>query len=152
MATPSAQPIIIITIARQLGAGGAVLGQRLAQRLGFAYLDREILQLAAQRAGASEESLAQWDERVSGFWDRIVESFAVGPAEGIFTSATRAPEVRDERLFELEARVVTELAQRRSAVLIGRGGFWVLRQHPGLIRIFLHAPCSKRIPEVMSFY
>jgi len=102
MSTPAAQPIILITIARQLGAGGAMLGQRLAQRLGFAYLDREILQLAAQRAGVSEQSLQQWDERVSGFWDRMADSFSVGAADGFFSTAPPLPpDVRDERLFEL---------------------------------------------------
>src|SRR3954470_10821931 len=132
MSTPAAEPIIIITIARHLGAGGSVLGQQLAKRLGFAYLDQEILQLAAQRAGASVQSLEQWDERVSGFWDRMADSFSVGTADGFFSSARPLPpDVRDERLFELEARVITELAQRRSAVIIGRAGFWLLRQHPG---------------------
>jgi len=49
--------LIAITIARQFGAGGAPLGQRLAARLGFTFLDSNILRLAAERSGVSEQDL-----------------------------------------------------------------------------------------------
>jgi CMP/dCMP kinase len=148
----SEEPHLIIAISRQFGAGGAYLGRRLSSRLGFAYLDREILRHAAERVGSTEESLAHWDERLSRFWERVIDSFAVGPPESIYTSFPGQPAVRDRKLFEIESRVIRELAARRSAVVIGRGGWWVLRDHAGLLRVFLHAPPESRAPRVQKAY
>lgn len=142
------QPNLIITIARQVGAGGAELGQRLAKRLGIAYLDREILRLAAEQVGVKADSIAEWDERVSSFWERWVDSLAIGVPESMYTAMPVAT-VRDASVFDAEARVINEVADRRSAVIIGRAGFWVLRDRPGLVRLFVHAPMEARIPVVM---
>lgn len=143
---------LAITISREVGAGGAVLGERIASKLGFTYLDREILRVIADHAGVTEHSLAKWDERLSGFWDRLIESFAVGTPEAIYTPAPEHTVLRDAELFELEVRAIREFAQRRNVVVIGRAGFWVLRDHPGLIKIFLHAPVVARVPMVMRAY
>ena len=63
-----------------------------------------------------------------------------------------APAVRDRRLFEIESRVIRELASRRSAVVIGRGGSFVLRDHRGLLRVFLHSQPEARAPRVQKAY
>ena len=140
-----------VTISRQLGAGGARLGQRLAARLGYLYLDREIIRLAAQQTGASEENLERWDERLSSFWERLIDSMAVGPPEIAYTPIA-GPPVRDEGLFEVEGRIVQEIARRRNVVVIGRGAFWTLREHPRLVRIFLHASPGKRVGAVREAF
>jgi len=141
-----------VTISRQLGAGGAVVGQRLAARLGYLYLDREILRLAAQQTGASEENLMRWDERLSSFWERLIDSLAVGPPESTYTTITGPPPVRDAGLFAVETRIIQEIAQRRNVVVIGRGAFWILREHPKLVRIFLHAAPGKRVGAVREAF
>jgi cytidylate kinase len=147
---PSEGPILVITISRQLGAGGAIVGQRLARRLGFAYLDREILQQAAKACGCTEGELLAFEERVSRFWESLMNAFAAGPPEAIYTAAPELRGVRDQQLFNIEARVIRDLVARQSAVVIGRGAFHVLREHPGLISVLLHAPPASRVQQVMA--
>jgi len=141
---------VIITISRQIGAGGRLLGQQLSHRLGWPYLDREILQLAAARVGASEASLAKWDERAVRLWERIVDSFALGPPENLYTSIPDAPTAPGHWLFELQSQVMREIAQRRSAIIIGRAACWTLAGHPGLLRIYLHASVQWRIAQLVQ--
>jgi cytidylate kinase len=141
---------IVVAFSRQLGAGGAIVGQRLAKRLGFAYLDREILQQAAKQCGCTEGELLPFEERVSRFWESLMNAFAAGPPEGIFTSAPDLRGVRDQQLFNIEARAIRDLVARQNAVVIGRGAFHVLREQPGLVSVFLHAPAAARVPQVMA--
>jgi CMP/dCMP kinase len=145
-------PHIVITMARQLGAGGAELGRRLAQRLGFEYIDRDILRVAAEKVGVTHENLAKWDERVSRMWERVLDSFVAGPPEGMFVDIPLAPPVRDQALFEVESQVVQELSAARNAVIIGRGAWWVLRDRPGLIRVYLHSPPEARVAAIMRYF
>ena len=140
---------IAITIARQLGAGGAVLGQRLAKRLEFAYLDREILAMATERMDTGDADSGRWDERLPRFWEGFIQTLSAGSPDTGYTAGGRLPGVAGRRLFELESRVIQEAAAKRSVVVIGRAGGWVLREHPRLVRVYLHAPISARLPHVM---
>jgi CMP/dCMP kinase len=144
--------LIAITIARQLGAGAAPLGKRLSQRLVFTYLDDEILRRAAEKAGADPEDLARWDEHRSRFWDRLAQTFSLGAPEGMYTPATGAIVVHDREVFELQSQVIRETAARENCIVIGRAGFWILRDHPGRISVYLHAPPEARVPEVMAAF
>ena len=110
-----------ITIARQLGSGGSELGQRIACRLGFAYLDRQILQQAAEELGMSEAELAHREERIQSFWVRMLEAFSTGCPE--YMMSTPPPKiVSDERLIEAEQRVLLRLSTQGSCVVVGRCG------------------------------
>ena len=140
---------IAITIARQLGSGGAALGQRLAKRLNYAYLDREILRMAKERMGEGDADLSRWDERLPNFWERFIETLSGGPPDSVYTDGRRLPGVGEKLLFKLESQVIRETAARRSVVVIGRAGGWVLREHPRLVKVYLHAPISFRLPQVM---
>ncbi|HEY3358356.1 MAG TPA: cytidylate kinase-like family protein [Polyangia bacterium] len=141
---PQQEPFVV-TISRQLGSGGAYLGQRVAARLGVAYADREILRRAAETLGAKEEVLASQDERAPSFWDELLGSYAYGPPEATFVPPPLVvPSPR--ALQAAEAAVIAELARTRSAVIVGRGGFHVLRDHPRHLSVFLHAdPVFRRL-------
>ena len=140
---------VAIAISRQMGAGGAALGQRLAKRLGYAYLDRAILQMVADRIGITDAELVRWDEHVSRFWERLAETFARGTPDTGYATPPIGTEVRDQKLFQLESEVIREAASHRSVVVIGRAGFYVLRDYPRLVSVLLHAPLAARIPTIM---
>lgn len=148
----TAKPLMAIAISRLLGAGGSSLGQRLAKRLGYAYLDQAILQQVGEQIGVGDLDLSHWDEHVSRFWDRLAAVFALGPPDAIYTPPPAPGGIQDQQLFQLEAQVIRKAASQRSVVVIGRAGFWVLRDHPGLVSVFLHAPAWARIPRVMELY
>jgi CMP/dCMP kinase len=149
---PEHPHLIAITIARQLGAGGASLGRALAQRLGITFLDSNVLRLAATKSGASEQDLARWDEHCARFWERLGRAFALGAPEGLWATMSPALGIYDRDVFALQCDVIREIAARESCVIIGRAGFWVLRDHPGLLSVYLHAAPEARVPRVRQAF
>jgi cytidylate kinase len=142
---------IVVTISRQFGCGGAYVGRRLAKRLGYAYVDREILHRAARVLGVGAAELAARDERASGFWENLFRGFMTGSPETGYTPPF-IPPIYDRDLFQLEAKIMNGVADERSAVIVGRGGFHVLKRRAGSAHVFLHAAIDFRINRVMEVY
>lgn len=130
---------IAVTISRQFGAGGSVIARQVAQRLGFQYLDREILGHVARKVHEERQALAGREERLSSLWEMFLQVFSLGTPESAYPQPETCRYFSDRELFQLEGEVIREVAARQSAVIVGRGGFKVLAEHPGLISIFLHA-------------
>lgn len=140
-----------ITISRQLGCGGSYIGQLIATRLGFKYVDREVLQLAAREFGCDAETVAAREERVASFWERILSGLTFGTPEAPYTP----PPLRnftDEELFEKQTEILKRIASRHDCVVIGWAGVYVLPRHPGMFSIFCHAPAKFRIKRIMEIY
>jgi len=62
------------------------------------------------------------------------------------------PALGEDELFEVESQVMREIASREDAVFVGRAATWVLRDTPGLVSVFLHAPDDVRVARVMRDY
>jgi cytidylate kinase len=142
---------VVITISRQMGSGGAYLGQRVANRLGFRYVDRDILKRATGYLRESEENLAFREERVSGFLENLLKGFIYGSPETAYVPPSIRP-VYDVELFNTEAGIIESIAEQHNAVIVGRAGFHVLKDHPGLVSVFLHAPEDFRLRRVSQAY
>lgn len=127
----------VITISRELGSGGAYIGQKLAQALDIFYADREIISRAAKALSCMEESLKDRDEKVSTFWDKYFTANALGASGEYIMPQTYVP--TDYELFEAETEVIRHIARERSCVIIGRCASCILRGQENLFNIFLHA-------------
>jgi len=139
----------IITISRQLGSGGAYIGQQLAKKLNIFYADREIISQAAKQLSVLEEDLAFRDEKVLSFWQAFIQSFAAAPDVYV------PPQIiipADRELFKTESAIIACIAKERSAVIIGRCGSHVLREHPNHVSIFLHGDITFRKGRVQMLY
>ncbi|MBU0992531.1 MAG: cytidylate kinase-like family protein [Proteobacteria bacterium] len=141
-----------ITIARQPGSGGAELGRRIACRMGLGYLDRQILQHAAEELKMTEADLAHREERIKSFWIRLIETFSTTCPEYIISTTPPPPIISDDKLIEAEKRVLLQLAAQGSCVIVGRCGFHVLGGQARLLNIFIHAPRRFRIERLIKFY
>jgi len=141
----------IITITRQLGSGGSYVGQQLAKRLGFNYLDRQVLELAAKELGLAETEVAQREEKICTYWDRLTEIFALGGPDAAYSAPPLRP-VLDEAILAMENQVMLAAAKESDCVIVGRGASAVFRDDPRAYKIFLHAPSAFRIQRVMAFY
>jgi cytidylate kinase len=140
-----------VTIARQLGSGGAYLGQRLAAILGYHYVDREVLRRAAAELHMSEDELADREERVQPLWGRVLDAFAHGAGEWTYLPPP-PPMVTDVDLFAIENRVMAEIAAAEDCVIVGRAAHRVLPPTPRQVHFFCHAPLTFRIARVRSYY
>ena len=140
----------VITISRQLGSGGAYLGQRLAQSLKFLYLDHEIVHQAAEQLKIPVEHLAARDEKVTSNWQSILQSFAYSSS---WSYAPPALDIlNDADFYYVESDVIKKVANQCSAIIVGRGGHYVLREHPKCLNIFLHADIKFRRQRVEDIY
>jgi cytidylate kinase len=140
-----------ITIARQLGSGGSYLAQRLAHRLGFVYLDHQILDQAARELEINGSELIRREERTQTFWVKLLQTFATGCPEDI-QSPPPLRLISDDELIAAEHKVLLKLAAQGSCVIVGRCAFHRLKGRTGLINVFVHAQRDFRIGRVMQVY
>lgn len=140
-----------ITIARQLGSGGAYLGQLIAARFGLKYIDREVLHRCAEELGYDEQELEARQERVSSFWERFWQDLSLGRAEVPYIPPPLRP-LSDKELFDKQTEIMKQMAKENDSVIVGYGGSHVLPHHAGKVNIFCHAPQGFRIRRVMELY
>ena len=140
-----------ITISRQMGTGGSYIGQVMATHLGFKYVDREVLHLAAAEFGCDDEAIASRAERVSSFWERILGGLTFGTPDSHYNP----PPLRtfsDQQLFEKQTEILRRIASKHDCVVAGWAGVYVLPRHPAMFNIYCHAPLRFRIKRVMNLY
>ena len=140
----------VITISRQIGSGGAYIGKRLADRLGISYFDREIINRAAQQLNLTENSLLTRDEKVTPSWRSMIEATIYGNPFGYIPPPICTP--TDKELFQAESDIILDIAKQISAVIIGRGGHYTLRNHPRHLSIFLHGSVAFREQRIQGLY
>jgi cytidylate kinase len=138
---------LIIAISRQLGAGGSIVGQGVAGRLGIRYLDRGILDEAARRLNEPAETLESVEEKGLTFGERFMNVFAAGTLEAGLLSL---PPRYDREVIAVESEIIRRVADEFDCVIVGRGGSVILRDLPGLLRVFLHAPLDFRIAQIRA--
>ncbi len=138
-----------ITISRQTGSGGTYIGFLAAKKLGFRYLDREILQQAANEMGIEPQMLGNFDGRSVPLLERIINSFCFGTPEVPGVPSFRKP-IYDKDLFALESKIIKQVANQCSAMIVGRGGFYILRDKPDTLHVFVHAPFDYRVERIMQ--
>ncbi|MDR3644573.1 MAG: cytidylate kinase-like family protein, partial [Clostridia bacterium] len=125
----------VVTISHQLGCGGALVGEKLAQALGVPFVDREILRAVSQRLHIAEADIKSREGRLSSFWQAF--SRAEMLADPIISVSADCL-LSDKELFDMESDVIARIARNSSAVILGRGGRYILRDHPRLLRVFVH--------------
>jgi cytidylate kinase len=130
-------PLQVITISREAGSGGRPLAERLAARLQFELVDRQILDLLAQNTGARERLIASLDEHARSAIDMWVEGILTGRYID-----------RREYAHEL-CRSVTALAEHGHAVIIGRAANVILGPRGGL-HVRVTAPREFRVKALME--
>ena len=140
----------VITISRQLGSGGASIGQELAKRLNMHYADSEIIQKTAKELSVLENDLNNREERVQSFWESFFSLSSFVPE--VYTRSLHKRFPTEVDLFLTESRIIEKLAYEHSSIIIGRCSFHVLRNHPNHFSIYLHADKSIRRRRIQHGY
>ena len=118
----------IVTISHEIGAGGPEIGQQLAERMSYRYVDHELIADAAQRYGLLEEKLSHLDESKPSLFER-------------FDAETR-------RYITVIQTALYDFAEHDNVVLMGRGGQWLLRGIPHVLRVRVMAPFDVRVKRL----
>ena len=143
-------PPPVVTIAALYGAGGTVVGPRVAERLGVPYLDREIPEAVAKRMGLSEQAVADVDEEERSGVQRLVSS--LGRAATISGAVGGSSEHLDVQERTIRGHIEEQLAKAAvsGGVALGRGGMVVLRSVPQALHVHLGGPAEARIQQRMA--
>jgi cytidylate kinase len=142
--------LFVITVSHQIGSGGGLVGQSLAERLGIPFFDREILRRVSDELHIAEADVANREQRLSNLGDTLsrFQPF-LDPA----ASLTPAPYVpTDRELFRLESEIICRIAEKRSAVFLGRAGRHILDDHPRHLSLLVHAARPARIARIKALY
>jgi len=132
----------VITIAREYGSGGRIVGKMLSEELGIPYYDRQLLQLASDDSGINELLFANADEKLKG---TALFKIAKRVYNGELISPDKEDFVSNDNLFNYQAKIIRELAEEDSCVIIGRCADFVLKDNPNVLRVFVHADEEKRL-------
>ena len=138
---------IVITMARQYGSGGKTIGAMLAKELGINCYSREILRMASEESGINERLFGMSDEKMKGAgWFKILSR----PYDGELLPPEDKDFVSEENIFNYQAKIIKDLAEKESCVIVGRCADAILKDDPDCIGIFLSAPLKTRIQTVMK--
>lgn len=141
---------MLITISRQYGAGGSEVARLVADRLGWDMVDNEIVDRVARHAGLAPEVVAEQDERVPGFVERLGRALAASSQEFAVPELGVAIRPEEPSLVRLTEMVVKQIAAAGRAVLVGRAAPAVLATTAGALHVKLVAPRDFRIRQAME--
>ena len=129
----------IITIAREHGSGGRLIGRKLAEELGFSFYDKEIIAMTAKKSGFTEEFVSRMEHtRTSSF------------LYSIYAATQEMP--LTEQVYLMQSNIIKDIAKKENWFIVGRCADYILREEPKCIRTFIHAPIDERVRRVKEFY
>lgn len=133
----------VILIGRQFGSGGHDIGKALAEKLGYAFYDQEIIEMTAGTTGYTPEFIQKNEEMMTS-------SFLYDLVNQMYMYAQADEEAPKDKIYEAESKVVKELAEKGNCVIVGRCSDYVLRDNRNCLRVFFSAPMENRIKRVME--
>lgn len=133
--------VSVITIGRQYGSGGSELGQILADKLGYAFYDKEIIEMTAGTTGYSSNYVGEHQESLTNslIYDLVNHMYTF--------PETESPK---DKIFDAQSKVIKEIAEKGHCVIVGRCADQILKDRTDCLNIFLHAPLKNRIKRVMG--
>ncbi len=149
----------VITIGRQFGAGGATVGRMLADRLHADFLDSNIIDEVARRLQLPKEEVEAEDEQPGSLLARLLvalgsastEPLIPAEAANAWTPPNAAPAFDTRKaVLQITQHVIQEAARGGNVVIVGRGGAYLLRDHPGALHVFLRAAEPVRVKAIME--
>ena len=132
----------IITISREFGSGGRFIGEELAKKLGLAYYDKNIINEIAEKSGLSPEY--------------IQESAELSPKKGLFAYAFAGRDITgksvEDMVYEAQRKVILELADKESCVIIGRNADYILKDRDDVLNVFIYGDMPEKTQRIMGLY
>lgn len=132
----------IITISREFGSGGRTIGKEVAEKLGYAFYDKELIEKIAEESGLSKEYIEEHGESSPGksfFGYAFVGRDASGNSVGDY-------------LWRVQRDIIEELARKGNCVIVGRCADYILRKRTDCLNVFIHASEEKKKDRIVKLY
>ena len=130
----------IVTISREFGSGGRTIGKKVAEKLGMACYDAELIQKMAEKSGFTESYIKEAGEDIpNGLLSFAFSNRSFGPTN-------------EDILWDLQYKVITELAEKSPCVIVGRCADYILREKADCLKVFIHADMAFRAERIVKVY
>ena len=137
----------VITIGRQFGSGGRSIGLKLAEKLSVKFYDKELISLAAKESGVNPEVFENVDEKAA---NSLLYSLSMGMYSFGSGFSVMGDLPVNDKLYLLQHKLIKEIAERESCVIVGRCADYVLRDNPNCVNIFIYANMEFRKNEAVK--
>lgn len=140
----------VITIGRQYGSGGRLVGKRLAEQLGIHFYDDDILKITSERTAIGEQYFRMADEKAGR---NLLYKALVSMKPDIGKPKLEDNLVSPENLFRFQAEVIRELAAKESCIIAGRCSNYILTEAnmTDHVDLFVYADLVTRTKRVMDY-
>lgn len=132
----------VITISREFGSGGHLVGEKLAKELGIPFYDNELILLAANESGLGQELFENMEEKPT-------TSFLYSLSMMSSTAGTYSMPLND-KVFLVQSDTIRKVAEKGPCVIVGRCADYVLENRSNVVNVFIHSPFEKRVERIMQ--
>ena len=122
---------IVITISREYGSGGHYVGELLAKRMGLNFYDKNLINLISKKSGLSKEYVEANNQKLASF--KYIDN-------------------NDDRIFIAEEKVIKDLANKESCVIVGRCADYILKDNKDTIKVFLYSSSQDKVKRAVKYY
>ena len=142
----------VITISREVGSGGRTIGRKLAEKLGVRFCDKNLINALVDKFKLSTGDIEMVKGQKKNWLADLLEKYTPVPHAGAIgsTGVEFSTAVTNEELFKAESEILRGLAEASSCVIAGRSGFFILKDHPNKLDIFIQSSFSNRVSRVME--
>ncbi len=136
----------VITIGREFGSNGKIIGEKTAEKLGIKCYDKELLSLAAKNSGFCEDILKSNDEKpTSSFlYSLVMDTYSMNG----YSTAPFLDVPLTQKVFLAQYQTIQKIAEEESCVIVGRCADYALQKHKNCLNVFIHASKEARIREI----
>lgn len=149
----------IITISREYGSGGRMIGRVVAKALGYTFYDKEIIDMAAKESGLAPEFIEKTEQNISSSWlynMMLGSSYAIGTA-GAPPGASNPILPLADQVFNAQRKAILQITQKGPCVIVGRCADYIIATAPDIARetvfnVFIYAPIEDRTRRAITEY
>ena len=141
----------VLTVSRQFGAGGRTLGKNVAEKMGYTLIDEDMVGKIAERAKVSKNWVRSIEKEAGGSLLKFMSYLVPQRYVNQILDDTRGY-IDEEVYVNTLTEVINELAKEDNCVIVGRGGQYILRDHPTAFHVLLVAEMPDRIDFMVEHY
>ena len=140
---------LVITIGRQCGSKGMLVGQKLAEAMGVKCYDKELLTEAAKHSGLSEELFETHDEKPTNsfLYSLVMDTYSMG-----YNSSAYMDMPINHKIFLAQFDTIKKLANETSCVIVGRCAYYALADYPNTVTVYITGDEEDKIAYIQELY